>query len=208
MITHNTDIVLDLSTDGERAEVWAKQDDTGSRAVTATFVDNGSPVSLSSVDSAELRVLRPDGAMVTAAAEISGNTVTATLPENGLAVSGRGYGDICLLDSEQNCISAARFVLHVEPAAVSNEAVSQSSDFTALLNSYMGGMKLRKLSKSEYEALAVKDPDTLYTVTDGSKVTQYLGEIKLKSGSGSAGALTSIYNGTTSTAAGTLTEEV
>lgn len=71
-----------------------------------------------------------------------------------------------------------------------------------------GGMKLRKLSKSEYEALAAKDPDTLYTVTDGDSVTQYLGEIKLKSGSGSAGALTSIYNGTTSTAAGTLTEEV
>ena len=208
MITHYTDITLDLDTQVPRAEVWAKQDDTGTRAVRATFQDNGATVSLSSVDSAELRVLRPDGAMVTAAAEISGNTVTATLPENGLAVSGRGYGDICLLDSEQNCISAARFVLHVEPAAVSNEAVSQSSDFTALLNSYMGGMKLRKLTKSAYDALATKDSSTLYTVTDGSKVTQYLGEIELKSGSGSAGALTSIYNGTTSTAAGTLTEEV
>lgn len=170
MITHYTDITLDLSTDGERAEVWAKQDDTGSRAVTATFVDNGTPVSLSSVDSAELRVLRPDGAMVTAAAEISGNTVTAILPENGLAVSGRGYGDIRLLDSEHNCISAARFVLHVEPAAVSNEAVSQNSDFTALLNSYMGGLHFKALTESEYAALDPKDPDTLYIVTADEEV--------------------------------------
>lgn len=170
MIVHNTDIVLDLSTDGERAEVWAKQDDTGSRAVTATFVDNGTPVSLSSVDSAELRVLRPDGAMVTAAAEISGSTVTATLPENGLAVSGRGYGDIRLLDSDRNCISAARFVLHIEPAAVSNEAVSQSSDFTALLNSYMGGLHFMTLTESEYAALDPKAPDTLYIVTADEEV--------------------------------------
>ena len=69
-----------------------------------------------------------------------------------------------------------------------------------------GGMKLRKLTQTEYDALTVKDPDTLYIVVDGSKVTLYLGEIKLKSGSGSAGTLTSIYNGTTSTTAGTLTE--
>ena len=172
MITHYTDITLDLSTDGERAEVWAKQDDTGTRAVRATFQDNGATVSLSSVDSAELRVLRPDGAMVTAAAEISGSTVTAILPENGLAVSGRGYGDIRLLDGEHNCISAARFVLHVEPAAVSNEAVSQSSDFTALLNSYMGGLHFKALTESEYAALDPKDPDTLYIVTADEEVSE------------------------------------
>lgn len=208
MITHYSDIILDLDTKVPRVEVWAKQDDTGTRTVRATFQNGGASVSLASVDSAELRVLRPDGAMVVSDAAISSNTVTATFPENALSVGGRGYGDIRLLDSNMNCISAARFLLHIEPAAVSNEAVSQTSDFTALLNAYLGGMKLRKLSKSEYEALAAKDPDTLYTVTDGDSVTQYLGEIKLKSGSGSAGALTSIYNGTTSTAAGTLTEEV
>lgn len=206
MIVHNTDIVLDLSTDGERAEVWAKQDDGGTRSIRATFQSGGTSVLLSSVDHAELRVLRPDGGMITSEATIDGNAVIATLTENALSVGGRGYGDIRLLDGESNCISAARFVLHIEPAAVSNNEVAQSSDFVALLNEYMGGMKLRKLSKSEYEALAAKDPDTLYTVTDGDSVTQYLGEIKLKSGSGSAGALTSIYNGTTSTTAGTLTE--
>lgn len=72
-----------------------------------------------------------------------------------------------------------------------------------------GGMKLLKISKPDYEALDPKDPDTLYTVIDGDNVTQYFGEIKLKngSGSGSAGTILSIYNGTTSTTAGTLTAE-
>lgn len=84
-----------------------------------------------------------------------------------------------------------------------------STDVTTALD-YMedrlGGMSLKLMTREEYEALTPKSSTTLYTVTDGNIITQYLGEIKLKSGSGSAGALTSIYNGTTSTTAGTLTE--
>lgn len=202
MITHYDDITLDLSTDGVRAEVWAKQDDIGTRAVRASFTDAGANVSLSSVSSAELRVLRPDGAMVVSDATISSNTVTATFPENALAVGGRGYGDIRLLDSSGNCISAARFILNIEPAAVSNQQVAQSSDFTALLNEYLGGMKLCKLTKSAYDALATKDSNTLYTVTDGSKVTQYLGETELKSGSVTAGIASIAAVGTSESAQG------
>ena len=89
-----------------------------------------------------------------------------------------------------------------------NFDISALNDNFDTIDSTFGGMKLRKLTQTEYDALTVKNPDTLYTVVDGSKVTLYLGEIELKSGTGSAGALTSIYNGTTSTAAGTLTEEV
>lgn len=205
MITHYTDITLDLDTQVPRAEVWAKQDDTGTRAVRATFQDNGATVSLSSVSSAELRVLRPDGAMVVAAATISSNKVTATFPETALEVGGRGYGDIRLLDGSGNCISAARFLLHISPAAVSNDQVSQS-DFSALLAEYLGGMKLRKLTKSDYDALAQKDSNTLYTVTDGSKVTLYLGETELKSGSVTAGIASIAAVGTSESAQGEITQ--
>ena len=205
MITHYDDITLDLSTDGVRAEVWAKQDDNGTRAVRATFTDAGAGVSLSSVSSAELRVLRPDGAMVVSDAAISSNKVTATFPETALEVGGEGYGDIRLLDGSGNCISAARFLLHISPAAVSNDQVSQS-DFSALLASYLGGMKLRKLTQTEYDALSVKDPDTLYTVTDGSKVTQYLGETELKSGSVTAGIASIAAVGTSESVQGEITQ--
>ena len=170
MITHYTDIMLDLDTKVPRAEVWAKQDDVGSRTIRATFQNSGASVTLSSVNSAELRVLRPDGGMVTAEATINSNTVVATLPENALSVGGRGYGDIRLLDSNMNCISAARFVLHIEPAAVSNETVSQTSDFTALLNEYMGGLHFAALTESEYAVLDPKDSDTLYIVIPDEEV--------------------------------------
>lgn len=170
MITHYTDITLDLDTQVPRAEIWAKQDDTGTRAVRATFQDGGASVSLASVASAELRVLRPDGAMVAAAAEISGNTVTAVFPETALEVGGKGYGDIRLLDGTGGCISAARFILHISPAAVSNDQAAASSDLAALLNSYMGGLHFKALTESEYAALDPKDPDTLYIVTADEEV--------------------------------------
>lgn len=207
MITHYSDIVLDLDTKNPRAEVWTKQDDTGTRGVIATFANNGAAVTLASVSSAELRVLRPDGAMVVAAATISSNKVTATFPEAALAVGGRGYGDIRLLDSSGNCISAARFILNIEPAAVSNQQVAQSSDFTALLNEYMGGMKFKLISRSDYDALTSKAAATLYTVVDADKVTQYLGSIELKSGEITAGLSALTLAGTSYAPAGATTEQ-
>lgn len=166
MITHYDDITLDLSTDGVRAEVWAKQDDNGTRAVRAAFTDAGADVSLSSVSSAELRVLRPDGTMVTSAATISSNKVTAVFPETALEVGGKGYGDIRLLDGSGNCISAARFLLHISPAAVSNDQAAASSDLAALLAEYVGTRISAPLTPAEYEAIATKDPNTLYIVIE------------------------------------------
>lgn len=207
MITHYSDIVLDLDTKNPRAEVWAKQDDTGTRTVRATFTDNGAAVTLASVSSAELRVLRPDGAMVVSDAAISSNTVTATFPENALAVGGRGYGDIRLLDSSGNCISAARFILNIEPAAVSNQQVAQSSDFTALLNEYLGGMSFSMLTKSDYDALEEKLETRLYFVTDSDKITMYLGSTELKSGDVTAGLSVLTLAGTSYAPAGATTEQ-
>lgn len=219
MITHYSDIVLDLDTEVPRAEVWAKQDDLGSRTIRATFQDNGSAVSLSGIDHAELRVLRPDGAMVVSEATVDGDTVTAVLPENALAVSGRGYGDIRLLDSSDNCISAARFLLHIDAAAVSNEQVAQTSDFRALfqcieneisdLFTALGGLSFKKLTKAEYEALETKSDTTLYFVTDGSKVRLYLGELPAGGGGAVTAGLGFIHmNGVTTAPAGATEQEV
>ena len=206
MITHNTDITLDLSTDGFRAEVWAKQDDAGTRQVTARFVNSEADVSLAGVASAELRVLRPDGRMTVTEAQISGDTVAAVFPESALAVGGEGYGDIRLLDGEGGCISAARFILHIEQAAVSNMAAAHSSDLTKLLDDRLGGLSLRQMTQAEYDA-AEHPADTVFYVMDGDSVRQYIGDTELSSGSISAGQLTTHYAGTTATTAGILTEE-
>lgn len=75
-----------------------------------------------------------------------------------------------------------------------------------IIDSAFGGMKLCKLTQTQYDALTVKDPDTLYTVTDGSKVTQYLGEIELKSGSVTAGIASIAAVGTSESAQGEITQ--
>lgn len=99
MITHNNNIILDLSCLTPTQTVATKQDDKQSRTITASFTDGGDAISLSGVTSAELRCLRPDGKMTATAAAIIGDTVAAVLPDNALAVAGRGYGDILLIGS-------------------------------------------------------------------------------------------------------------
>lgn len=42
-------------------------------------------------------------------------------------------------------------------------------------------VKIKKMIKAEYD-LIVPDPNTVYYVVDGNKVTQYLGDVKLTAG--------------------------
>lgn len=232
MITHNNNITLDLSCLTPTQTVTAKQDDSGTRYVTATFTDGGKAASLTGVSSAELRCLRPDGGMTATAAEISGDTVTAVLPDNALAVAGRGYGDILLIGAGGEVISAARFILNIKAGAVSNRRVSSSSDFSAYreqvadltadladfrsvyssqmsqmygklseLTQRLGAASIKICTAEEYSALT-PDPNTVYYVTDGSKVTQYLGGVKLTSGTVSAGSATVMADGTAQAVSG------
>jgi hypothetical protein len=85
--------------------------------------------------------------------------------------------------------------------AVQNAVAALNSNMD-IIDSAFGGMKLRKLTQTEYDALTVKDPDTLYTVTDGSKVTLYLGETELKSGSVTAGISALVTVGTSESSQG------
>lgn len=232
MITHNNNITLDLSCESPRATVVAKQDDKQSRTVTASFTDGGKAVSLSGIASAELRCLRPDGKMTATAAEINGDTVTAVIPDNALAVAGRGYGDILLIGAGGEVISAPRFIMQISAGAVSDNAVSATSDFAVYreqvadltadladfrsvyssqmsqmygklseLTANLGGLKIKKCTAEEYSALT-PDPNTVYYVTDGSKVTQYLGDVRLTSGTVSAGSATVMADGTAQAVSG------
>jgi hypothetical protein len=203
MISYKTSIRLDISGTSQ-AEVVAKQDDNATREVEGTFIkSDGTAISISSgIASVEVRILRPDNCMVVLDnAYINANKVLFTLPENALAVSGRGYGDVRLLGSNGEVLSATRFVLTILPSAVSNRQISSSSDFAIYrkdldtLAANMGGMKLVLISQSDYDDLEAPDSKTVYYVVDeNGKVTQYLGAAKLSSGSGAAEA-TAIADG-------------
>lgn len=45
----------------------------------------------------------------------------------------------------------------------------------------LGGMQILKISKSDFDNIE-HDPNTIYFVVDGDKITQYIGDSKLSSG--------------------------
>lgn len=45
----------------------------------------------------------------------------------------------------------------------------------------LGGMQILKIFKSDYDSIE-HDPNTIYFVVDGDKITQYIGDSKLSSG--------------------------
>ena len=54
------------------------------------------------------------------------------------------------------------------------------------LQQRMGGLTLRKLTKAAYDAIDVKDSNTLYIVLDGSSASAYIGSILISCGGGGA----------------------
>ena len=53
------------------------------------------------------------------------------------------------------------------------------AEIDTLFSENTGGITLLKISLEDYEALTVKDSNTLYIVEDNGKVSLYLGGIKL-----------------------------
>lgn len=45
-----------------------------------------------------------------------------------------------------------------------------------------GELSFVKLTKEEYDAIVVKDPNTIYYVVDGDKIVQYMGNTEMNSG--------------------------
>ena len=117
MIKISTVVELDLSCTAPRARINAKQGDGGTRQIVARFANGSGVISdLSTVTSAELKVLRPDGVTVKAAAALSDGSATATLTAEMLAVAGRAFGDMVLYGDGES-ISAARFDINIMAAA-------------------------------------------------------------------------------------------
>ena len=122
MIKISTVVELDLSCTAPRARINAKQGDGGTRQIVARFTNGSGVISdLGTVTSAELKVLRPDGVTVKAAATLSDGSATATLTAEMLAVAGRAFGDMVLY-GEGESISAARFDVNIMAAADSGIA--------------------------------------------------------------------------------------
>lgn len=67
-------------------------------------------------------------------------------------------------------------------------------------NSHINNLTFKKLSQTEFDAISIKDPNTIYYVYDDSgNITQYMGDAELTSGSGTiAGQMLGVIKGSMS----------
>lgn len=126
-----TEIKLDIARNTSPPTVYAKQGDNGTRYVTATLLENGVPYTLDSGITARIRVLKPDNTAIYNAATVSGNTVTAELTSQALAVPGVAIAEIGLYKGAQ-ILTTFIFYVRIERSAVSDNQIESSDEFGVL----------------------------------------------------------------------------
>lgn len=126
-----TEIKLDIARNTSPPTVYAKQGDSGTRYVTATLLENGVPYTLESGITARIRVLKPDNTAVYNTATVSGNTVTAELTSQALAVPGVAIAEIGLYKDTQ-ILTTFIFYVRIERSAVSDNQIESSDEFGVL----------------------------------------------------------------------------
>lgn len=126
-----TQLKLDIAQNSSPPTVYAKQSDKGTRYVAATLLENGTTYTLESGTTARIRILKPDNTAIYNTAEVSGNTITAELTSQALAVPGVAIAEIGLYKSEQ-ILTTFVFYIRIERSAVSDSAIESRDEFTVL----------------------------------------------------------------------------
>lgn len=92
-------------------------------------------------------------------------------------------------------IIGALQVLQARVRTIENNYIS-----TTTFNSHINNLAFKKISQAEFDAIAIKDPNTIYYVYDDSgNITQYMGDAELTSGSGTiAGQMLGVIKGSMS----------
>lgn len=75
-------------------------------------------------------------------------------------------------------------------------ALEQENDYltTTEFENRVNGLSFIKLTKAAFDALTVKDSNTIYYVIDDNKITQYVGNTKLTSGTAAGDAIPYLLN--------------
>ena len=126
-----TAIKLDIALNNSPPTVYAKQGDKGTRYVAVTLLENGAAYTLDGGTTARIRILKPDNTAVYNAATVSGNTVTAELTSQALAVPGVAIAEIGLYKDAQ-ILTTFIFYLRIEKSAISDTEIESHDEFTIL----------------------------------------------------------------------------
>lgn len=177
-------ITLDLACADPQVTIRAKQFDNMIRSVNIALYDSRDGAYwYSKGGTAELRVQRPDGALITVGCPQTdigspGEEVThyaVRLTSDMLTIAGRARADIRVKMSDGSEISAG-FIIEVIPSAHGLTGAGYVSDT----------VNIKKITAENY-AVIPHSSNTLYIVTeqDGS-VKQYLGDVEIGGSGGSA----------------------
>ena len=126
----NTDIVLDLY-NNNFVEVTSKQYDKSTRTISALVSEYGKVIQIPNGVTAQVRMKKPDGKGIIKDCTISNNKIVIVEDEQMLLFAGRHKVDVVLFTDTQR-VSTLSFILIVESAAVSDEDVLSSNEYSAL----------------------------------------------------------------------------
>ncbi len=138
----HTPITIDTRYEYEFQYIYAKQYDSGTRFVDATILDDGVAIQVNANTKAVLRYTKSDrkGGLIELGNTAS-NTVSFELTEQMLAASGKVIVDIELYEDKvldgktvRDSISTATFYIEVSRAALTEETIISSNEFSMLVN--------------------------------------------------------------------------
>lgn len=112
----------------------SKQSDYNSRFLKVTLCDNGEPIKINPTSTVTINAKRPDGVCKRfAGVSNDDDTVTVPLAAWMLELSGLVYCDISVTKPDTSKLTSTSFSIDVEPAAASDEAISENEEYDVLV---------------------------------------------------------------------------
>ena len=112
----------------------SKQSDYNSRFLKVTLCDNGVPIKIDPASTVTINANRPDGTCKRfAGVSNDDDTVTVPLAAWMLELAGMVYCDISVTKPDDSKLTSTSFSIDVEPAAASDEAISENEEYDVLV---------------------------------------------------------------------------
>jgi hypothetical protein len=182
-----------ISANGER--ITALENRVGKSTV---YAFSSSEVSVTGTAICSVKIVPPKGrSTLVMTSAVSG--VFACVAYSGETVTGAFEDGVCNMKFDGDGETAMTAYIWTQFGETYTGV--PADDFTATLKS---GLSFELTTKTAYDSATSHSPTTVYYVLDGNKVTQYLGDTKLSSGSAAAGSATENMTGTAESLIGTI----
>ena len=158
--------------------IRANQANKNSRYLAIQLTYHREPYTIPSGITARLQGSRPDGSPILNDGIIEGNTITFELTEYILGISGTANVEVGLYNSKNDTLlTSSTFHLIIPPSATDALKISNTTEFTALINALNLCEQIR-LEWTKVCQEGIKNPNTLVIKLNGTNPVSYDGSIK------------------------------